>query len=149
GSPFYPRATRLFEIAAQEGLQVLGASPAYFAELQRANVAIAAPAALRTILSTGAPLSAEQFQYIYAKIKGDVCLSSISGGTEINACFATGDPAGPVWAGELQVPALGMRIDVFDEAGRPTGGKGELVCSAPFPSLPLGLWNDPARFSAT
>src|SRR5207237_7889824 len=86
------------------------------------------------------------------KVKADVCLSSISGGTEINACFATGNPAGPVRRGELSVPALGMKVDVFDDAGKPLrGALGELVATAPFPSQPVGFWNDPGsrRYLAT
>ncbi len=89
---------------------------------------------------------------MYAQVKADVCLSSISGGTEINACFATGNPAGPVYRGELQALALGMKVEVFDDAGAPAGSAlGELVATAPFPSQPVGFWNDPgdARYHAT
>jgi acetoacetyl-CoA synthetase len=101
-------------------------------------------APLRTIFSTGSPLAPEGFDYVYAKVKKDVCLSSISGGTDLVACFAGGSPILPVWRGELQCRLLGMKTEVFDDAGRPVvGEKGELVCSAPFPTMPLGFWNDP------
>ena len=86
----------------------------------------------------------EAFDYVYDKIKPDLCLSSMSGGTDLIACFAGGNPIGPVWRGEIQALALGMDVAVFDQAGRAVrGGKGELVCTRPFPSLPVGFWNDP------
>jgi acetoacetyl-CoA synthetase len=101
-------------------------------------------ACLETIFSTGSPLSPESFDYVYQCIKEDVCLASISGGTDILACFAGGAPTLPVWRGELQCRALAMAVDVYDEDGRPVrGDKGELVCTEPFPSMPVGFWNDP------
>jgi len=99
---------------------------------------------LRTILSTGSPLAPPGFDYVYDRIKRDVCLSSISGGTDIISCFAGGNPTGPVWRGELQALSLGMAVEVFDENGRPVRGEpGELVCTKPFPSMPVAFWNDP------
>ena len=101
---------------------------------------------LETIFSTGSPLAPESFDYVYQCIKEDVCLSSISGGTDIVACFALGNPTLPVWRGEIQCRGLGMAVDAFDESGKPvppgTGQRGELVCTKPFPSMPLGFFND-------
>jgi acetoacetyl-CoA synthetase len=149
GTPFQPRPTALFDLADAEGVTVFGVSPPYLATLRASG---ARPrdthrlASVRTILSTGSPLAPELYDWVYEAVKPDVCLSSISGGTEINACFATGDPAGPVRRGELQVLALGMAVDVFDAAGRSIrGAPGELVCTAPFPSQPVGFWGDPER----
>ncbi|MDQ8022394.1 MAG: acetoacetate--CoA ligase [Moraxellaceae bacterium] len=100
--------------------------------------------ALRGILSTGSPLSHEGFDYVYRDVKPNVCLSSISGGTDIVSCFVLGNPAGPVWRGEIQVKGLGMAVEVFDDDARPmVSGKGELVCTKPFPAMPIGFWNDP------
>jgi acetoacetyl-CoA synthetase len=100
--------------------------------------------ALRTILSTGSPLSAHSFDFVYRRVKADVRLSSISGGTEILSCFAGGEPTLPVYRGEIQMRGYAMNVDVFDEEGRPVRGRaGELVCTAPFPSMPVAFWNDP------
>jgi acetoacetyl-CoA synthetase len=95
--------------------------------------------------STGSPLAPESFSFVYDRIKRDIHLASISGGTDIVSCFVGGNPIGPVWRGEIQARALGMRVDVFDEQGQslPLGHKGELVCTMPFPSMPVGFWNDP------
>ena len=94
--------------------------------------------------STGSPLSADGFRFVYEKIKSDLHLASISGGTDIVSCFVLGDPTAPVYAGEIQAPGLGLAVDVWDEEGRPLAqGKGELVCTRPFPSMPTGFWNDP------
>ena len=93
--------------------------------------------------STGSPLSPESFEYVYAEVKSDIHLASISGGTDIVSCFALGNPLGPVWPGELQARGLGMQVDVFDDDGNSIRGqKGELVCTAPFPSMPVSFWND-------
>lgn len=101
-------------------------------------------ATLKTILSTGSPLAPESFDYVYENIKDDVCLSSISGGTDIISCFALGNPVLPEWRGELQSRGLGMKVEVFNDEGvSSTGVKGELVCTAPFPCMPVGFWNDP------
>ena len=149
GPPFQPSTTALFDLADAEGVTVFGISPPYLAALRASG---ARPRdthrldTIRTILSTGSPLSPELYDWVYDAVSPDVCLSSISGGTEINACFATGDPAGPVRRGELQVPSLGMDVDVFDEGGRPVRGvAGELVCTSPFPSQPVGFWGDSER----
>jgi acetoacetyl-CoA synthetase len=149
GSPVRPRADSLFDLADAERLTHLGVSPAYLAQIRAAGVKPRAShrlAELRTVLSTGSPLSAGLFDYVYDDIKRDVCLSSISGGTEINACFVTGNPTGPVFRGEIQAPALGMQVEVLDDGGRAVQqAKGELVCTAPFPSQPVGFWADPER----
>src|SRR5207302_26175 len=107
--------------------------------------------ALRTLLSTGSPLLLEGFDYVYRSVKSDLQLASISGGTDIVSCFALGCPTRPVYRGELQCRGLGMAVDIFDDAGSPARGeRGELVCTAPFPSMPIGFWNDPdgARYRA-
>jgi len=100
--------------------------------------------ALRMIASTGSPLAAEGFDYVYSDINSDVHLASISGGTDIVSCFVLGDPTSPVWRGEIQAPGLGMAVDVWSEDGKPVRQqKGELVCTKPFPSMPVTFWNDP------
>jgi acetoacetyl-CoA synthetase len=100
--------------------------------------------AVKILLSTGSPLAPEGFDYVYERVKADVQLSSMSGGTDLMGCFALGNPIGPVWRGELQCRALAMKVEVYDEEGRSLRGeKGELVCTAPFPSMPVGFWNDP------
>ena len=147
GSPFYPDGNSLFDFAEAEAMTIFGASAKYIDALNKADIEPARThdlAALKTMLSTGSPLAPASFDYVYEKVKADICLSSISGGTDIIGCFALGDPAGPVWRGELQSRALGMAVAVFDESGRPIrGARGELVCTAAFPSMPVGFWNDP------
>ena len=145
GSPFYPGPERLFDIAEQERITVFGTSAKYLAAAEKAGLAPAEThdlGALRTILSTGSPLAAEGFDYVYEKVKSDGQLASISGGTDLISCFALGNPTAPVYRGELQTRGLGMKVEVFDDDGRslPAGEKGELVCTAPFPSMPLGFW---------
>ena len=99
---------------------------------------------VRMICSTGSPLVAEGFDYVYENIKPDVHLASISGGTDIVSCFVLGNPTLPVWRGEVQSPGIGVAAEVFDDAGKPLkSGKGELVCTKPIPSMPVGFWNDP------
>jgi acetoacetyl-CoA synthetase len=99
---------------------------------------------LRTVFSTGSPLAPEGFDYVYRAVKRDVCLSSISGGTDICGCFVLGNPILPVWRGEIQCRALGLKVEVFDDEGRAVRQqKGELVCTKPFPSMPIGFWDDP------
>jgi acetoacetyl-CoA synthetase len=146
GSPFYPRKDVLFDLADAENMAVFGTSPKYIEAIRKfalAPIKTHDLSRLRTIVSTGAPLSADGFDYVYQKIKKDVRLSSISGGTEIMATFANGNPIGPVWRGELQVRTLGMKVEVFNEGGQSVcGQKGELVCTAPFVSRPLCFWND-------
>jgi acetoacetyl-CoA synthetase len=99
---------------------------------------------LRTMLSTGSPLVPESFEYVYANIKADLCLSSISGGTDIVSCFVLGSPMLPVWRGEIQCRGLGLAVDVWNDEGQSVRGeRGELVCTKPFPCMPVGFWNDP------
>ncbi|TCO80829.1 acetoacetyl-CoA synthetase [Plasticicumulans lactativorans] len=154
GSPFYPDGRVLFDYADAEDMDVLGTSAKYLDACAKAGLAPARThrlARLRAILSTGSPLLPESFDYVYRDVKADVQLSSISGGTDILSCFALGNPVLPVWRGELQCRGLGLKVEVWDDAGRPLRGeKGELVCTAPFPSMPLGFWNDPdgARYRA-
>ncbi len=147
GSPFHPDGNVLFEFADETGMTLFGTSARFIDALAKAGLAPGATHRLddlRTMTSTGSPLAAESFDFVYEKIKSDIHLASISGGTDIISCFVGGNPIGPVWRGEIQVRALGMKVDVFDEAGRPIQGeKGELVCTMPFPSMPVGFWNDP------
>jgi len=147
GSPFYPDGNTLFDFAEANAMTIFGASAKYIDALNKADIVPAQThdlAALKTMLSTGSPLAPASFDYVYEKVKADICLSSISGGTDIIGCFALGDPASPVWRGELQSRALGMAVEVFDEKGRAIrAARGELVCTAPFPSMPVGFWNDP------
>ncbi|HWZ60738.1 MAG TPA: acetoacetate--CoA ligase [Gemmatimonadaceae bacterium] len=143
----------LWDMAAREGVTVFGTSAKYLALAQKQDVAPARThdlGQLRTILSTGSPLAEYSYDYVYEAVHPDVCLSSISGGTDIVSCFALGNPLGPVWRGELQALGLGMRVEVWDQHGRPTTEAGELVCTMPFPSMPVGFWNDPdgARYRA-
>jgi len=147
GSPFYPQDGTLFELAESERISVFGISAKFLAAAEKAGLQPAREhdlSALRTVLSTGSPLPVEGFEYVYRELKSDVCLSSISGGTDIISCFAAGNPMGPVYAGELQCRGLGMKVEAFDPEGRPLiGEKGELVCSLAAPSMPVGFWNDP------
>ena len=154
GSPFHPDGQRLFDFAARERVNFLGLSAKFIDALVKSGLRPRERAdlsALRTIASTGSPLAAEGFDYIYAHVKPDVQLASISGGTDILACFVAGNPCGPVHRGEIQAPALGMSVEVWDDAGRRLrGAPGELVCTRAFPSLPLGFLNDPdgSRYAA-
>ncbi|MDW8478816.1 MAG: acetoacetate--CoA ligase [Xanthomonadales bacterium] len=147
GSPFHPDGRVLWDLVDADGITVFGTSAKYLAALEKAGVRPRAShrlGSLKTILSTGSPLAPESFDFVYREIKERVLLSSISGGTDIVSCFALGNPLLPVWRGELQCRGLGMRVEIFDEEGRPLRGQpGELVCTAPFPSMPVGFWNDP------
>ena len=147
GSPFARKGSILFDLADAEGMTQLGTSAKFIDACAKGGLAPMRTHRLehlRTILSTGSPLVPESFDYVYRSIKKDVCLSSMSGGTDLIACFANGSPVLPVWRGEIQCLALGMRVEVFDETGRVvSGGKGELVCTNSFPSMPIGFWNDP------
>ncbi|MBX6371280.1 MAG: acetoacetate--CoA ligase [Acidothermus sp.] len=150
GSPTHPTPLSLFDLVDEYGITLFGTSARYLDTLRRAGHVPASGrslATLRTITSTGSPLAAEAFDWVYQAVKPDVHLASISGGTDICGCFVLGDPTRPVYRGEIQGPALGMAVDVFDEEGRPAavGQTGELVCTRPFPSLPLGFWGDPDR----
>jgi acetoacetyl-CoA synthetase len=153
GSPFSPD-TVLWDYAQSERFTVFGTSARYIASMEKAGLRPALTHdldALRLILSTGSPLAPESFDYVDRDVKPGVQLSSISGGTDIISCFALGNPVLPVRRGELQCRGLGMRVEVYDEAGRPVlGRKGELVCTAPFPSMPVEFWSDPdgSRFRA-
>src|SRR5690242_953102 len=147
GSPFIEKGGILFDYADAEGTTHLGTSAKFLDAAAKAGVEPIKTHSLerlRTVLSTGSPLAPEGFDFVYRSIKRDVCLSSISGGTDICGCFVLGNPILPVWRGEIQCRALGLQVEVFDENGRPVKEqKGELVCTRPFPSLPVGFWNDP------
>ena len=147
GSPFHPDGHTLFQLADEVGITLFGASARYIDAVSKAGLVPMTSHrldAVRTITSTGSPLAPESFDFVYHSIKSDVHLASISGGTDIVGLFAGGNPNGPVWRGELQARALGMKVEVFDEEGRSVRGeKGELVCTMPFPSMPVGFWNDP------
>ena len=147
GSPFYPAAQTLWDMADEENISVFGTSAKYLAALEKADCKPREShklEKLRAVLSTGSPLAHEGFRYVYRDIKADVCLSSISGGTDIISCFALGNPALPVYAGELQCRGLGMAVEVWNDDGKPVlEEKGELVCSKSFPCMPIGFWNDP------
>ena len=147
GSPFHPDGSVLFDYADAEGMTLFGTSAKYLDAAAKAGLAPRQThdlGALRTMTSTGSPLAPEGFDYVYRAIKEDLHLASISGGTDIISCFALGNPMGPVWHGELQAPGLGMAVDVFDDDGNSVQGMpGELVCTQPFPSMPVSFWNDP------
>jgi acetoacetyl-CoA synthetase len=147
GSPLSPNCSILFDLAQKERISAFGTSPRYLSAIAKEGLEPRAThdlTALRTILSTGSPLSGENFDYVYSNIKSDVSLASISGGTDLCSCFALGNPIAPVYRGELQTRGLGMKVFVYDETGQPVvGEKGELVCAAPFPSMPAGFWRDP------
>ncbi len=147
GNAVYPKANRLWELAEKFGITILGASPKYFSACQKEGVIPIKEnnlSKLRAILSTGSPLSIEEFQWIYSSVKKDVLVASISGGTDLISCFMLGNPMLPVYAGEIQCLGLGMDVHVFNEQGKEVlGKKGELVCATPFPSMPLYFWNDP------
>ncbi len=147
GSPFVNRGKVTFDYAQAEGMTHMGVSAKFIDAIAKLRLKPREThnlGALRAILSTGSPLGAESFDYVYRDVKADLCLSSISGGTDIVSCFVLGNPMLPVWRGEIQSPGLGLKIEVFDEHGKSLhGGKGELVCSRPFPCMPIGFWNDP------
>ncbi len=147
GSPFISRGSVLWDYAAAEKISVFGTSAKYIDTLAKLGLEPGRTrdlSALRALLSTGSPLVPESFDYVYRAIKADLQLASISGGTDIISCFALGCPIVPVWRGELQCRGLGMKVEVWNDEGKPVRGeKGELVCTAPFPSMPTGFWNDP------
>jgi acetoacetyl-CoA synthetase len=146
GSPFHPKPTALWTLAHEERITIFGTSAKYLSALEKHEFETADHldlTGLRTLLSTGSPLLPEGFDFVYRSIKHDVQLASISGGTDIVSCFALGCPTRPVYRGEIQCRGLGMAVDVVDEEGRPVRGeRGELVCTAPFPSMPVAFWND-------
>lgn len=146
GNPLYPSWETLWSMAEKESIHVFGTSAKYLSVLEEEGISIKSKYALpdlKVILSTGSPLPVSGFEYVYEKIKTDVQLSSISGGTDLNGCFALGNPNLPVYAGQIQCKGLGMDVQVFDDMGKSVvGEKGELVCPSPFPSMPLFFWND-------
>jgi acetoacetyl-CoA synthetase len=152
GNPFHPGPERLWDLVEQEQLTFLGVSAKYLEALEQSGYRPADAAelsTLRTLASTGSPLSPESFEWVAAAVARGASdeglhLASISGGTDLCGCFVGGDPTGPVYAGEIQGPALGMAVDVWSETGDPlpAGERGELVCTRPFPSMPLGFWGD-------
>jgi acetoacetyl-CoA synthetase len=156
GSPFHPGPEVLFDYATEEGMTHFGASAKYIDGLRKAEFR---PfdrhdlVSLKAMISTGSPLVAENYDYVYSNLKADLHLASISGGTDIVSCFVTGDPTEPVFRGELQRPDFAMAVEVWREDCTPAedGEKGELVCTMPFPSMPLAFWGDESneRYHAT
>ena len=147
GSPFAPDEGVLFRYADDEEINIFGTSAKYIDAVKKSGLVPSDRfdlASVRLIASTGSPLSPESFDFVYQAIKADVHLASISGGTDLCACFVLGEPTSPVWKGEIQAPGLGMAVDVWSEDGKPLRrGQGELVCTRPFPSMPVEFWNDP------
>jgi acetoacetyl-CoA synthetase len=145
GSPFHPDPGALWRMAEEEQITVFGTSARYLAAVEKSDFRPGSRdlSALRAILSTGSPLPAASYERTYRDIKQDVQICSITGGTDIVSCFGLGCPLLPVYPGEIQCRGLGMSVDIFDEDGHPLRGEpGELVCTAPFPSMPVGFWND-------
>jgi len=147
GNPFHPDPGALWKMAQDEKITIFGTSAGYIAALKNAGVKPGKTydlTPLKSVLSTGSPLSMEGFEYIYQEVKDDLQLASISGGTDLNGCFALGNPIGPVYSGELQCRGLAMKVMAFDEDGKSViNQQGELVCAAPFPSMPIYFWSDP------
>lgn len=147
GNPFHPDPSALWKMAQDEKITIFGTSAGYIAALQNAGVKPGKEydlTPLKAVLSTGSPLSVEGFEFIYEEVKKDLQLASIAGGSDLNGCFALGNPMGPVYAGELQCRGLAMNVEAFDEDGKPViNQQGELVCTAPFPSMPIYFWDDP------
>lgn len=149
GSPFYPSGHCLWQMSDRHNVSIFGTSAKYIAALEKAHIKPMQDyplTRLKAVLSTGSPLAHESFDYVYRDIKADVCLSSISGGTDIISCFALGNPILSVYRGELQCAGLGMAVNIFDDHAKPlVQQKGELVCTQPFPSCPIGFWQDPGN----
>ncbi|WP_397431707.1 acetoacetate--CoA ligase [Pseudomonas chlororaphis] len=147
GSPFHPAPEHLIDLIDQEGITVFGTSPKYLVALEKADIEPRSShslASLKTLLSTGSPLSPQSFDYVYRAFKQDLCLASMSGGTDIISCFIIGNPLLPVHRGEMQGKGLGMAVEVWNDQGQAViGEKGELVCTRHFPAMPIGLWHDP------
>lgn len=147
GNPVYPDCSRLWNLIDQHQITIFGTSPKFLSiceEIKYTPKRNNQLSSLRTILSTGSPLSIENFKWVYENVKDNVQLSSISGGTDIISCFMLGNPLLPVYAGEIQCRGLGMKVEVYNEKGKPVfEQKGELVCTKPFPSMPIYFWNDP------
>jgi acetoacetyl-CoA synthetase len=154
GAPMAPTPDILWDMVVSEGISVFGTSAKYLALLEKSGMVPKKKfdlSRLKAILSTGSPLAHHSFDYVYSKIKSDVHLASISGGSDIISCFVLGNPILPVHRGEIQTPGLGMAVDVLDDRGRPVRLiPGELVCTRPFPSMPIGFWDDPdgAKYKA-
>ncbi|MBU8922860.1 MAG: acetoacetate--CoA ligase [Bacteroidales bacterium] len=146
GSPFYPNPGALFKMADKIGVTIFGTSAKYLSAVNKVGLKPAEEfglSSLRAILSTGSPLSVTEFDFVYRHIKKDLCLSSIAGGTDLNGCFAAGNPMGPVYRGELQCRTLGMNVRAFGSSGQSVENEqGELVCLSPFPSMPIYFWDD-------
>ena len=147
GSPMHRDGAVLFDLADQTNMTLFGTSAKFIDAVAKAGmrpIETHSLASLRTMTSTGSPLAPDAFDFVYSSIKHDIHLASISGGTDIISCFVGGNPAAPVWRGEIQARALGMNVQVYDEHGEPVREqKGELVCTQPFPSMPVEFWNDP------
>ena len=147
GSPSHPDATALWDLIDEVGISVFGTSAKWIAASEKAGIKPREShklITLKTILSTGSPLADESFDYVYRDVKERLLLASISGGTDIISCFALGSPLLPVYRGELQCRGLGLKVEILDDDGKPLRGeKGELACTAPFPCMPVGFWNDP------
>jgi acetoacetyl-CoA synthetase len=147
GSPFHPDGNVLFDFADETRMTLFGTSAKFIDAVSKAGLRpreTHSLSSVRTMTSTGSPLAPESFDFVYRNVKHDIHLASISGGTDIVSCFVGGNPIGPVWRGEIQARGLGMKVEVFDEGGRSVRGrKGELVCTMPFPSMPVAFWNDP------
>src|SRR5690606_37825028 len=147
GSPLAPSGDVLWDYAQEERFAVFGTSAKYIDAVRKSGLTPRQShdlASLRLVTSTGSPLSPEGFTFIYEGVKPDVQLASISGGTDICSCFVLGNPVKPVWKGEIQGPGLGLAVDVWNDDGKSVlGEKGELVCTKPFPAMPVGFWNDP------
>ncbi|MCW8925285.1 MAG: acetoacetate--CoA ligase [Xanthomonadales bacterium] len=147
GNPFHPGPDALWQMAQDEKISVFGTSAGYIAALKNTGLKPGKRfdlAHLKALLSTGSPLSKEDFHFVYDEVKQDLQLASISGGSDLNGCFALGNPMGPVYEGELQCRGLGMKVFAYDEDGTAVVGRqGELVCTAPFPSMPIYFWDDP------
>jgi len=146
GSPIYPNISRLWNLIDELKITVFGTSPKFINITKMENYTpklINNLSSLRAILSTGSPLSEEDFEWVYENVKNDIQLSSISGGTDIISCFMLGNPVLPVYSGEIQCRGLGMKVEAWDENNKPVvNQKGELVCTLSFPSMPIYFWND-------
>ncbi|MFH1242494.1 MAG: acetoacetate--CoA ligase [Pseudomonadota bacterium] len=147
GNPFHPDPGALWKLAQDEKMTIFGTSAGYISAIMGEGVKPGRDydlSSLKTLTSTGSPLSIEGFEFIYKEVKEDIQLASISGGSDLNGCFALGNPMGPVYSGELQCRGLAMKVESYDENGKPVyNQKGELVCTAPFPSMPIYFWDDP------
>ena len=149
GYPFAHDGKILFKLAQDEGVSIFGTNARYLSAVEKSGLKpkeFFQFEKLETILSTGSPLLPENYNFVYSSIKSDLCLSSISGGTDIVGCFALGSPTLPVYSGELQTRSLGLKVEVYSEEAKPVvDQQGELVCTAPFPSMPVFFWNDPDK----